>query len=305
VPARARRAFFNLNVFQSALLIELMHSWKNSKGSTSDVSRRMFLNRCGYIRSGSLDPKSRGSVSRKKISCRDPFLTGMTANWRRGRRAKEGICDAAALDHHFRAPARHVRAARAHANAREHSKHTSRVVSLERRIERFARSASRAPQRTASVHSHDAGRKRRSCASRRSPGARPPSRSGACPRRPRRARVSRSSEARRPSTSPRARRTTNPSPRLRELKRRHICAPASRWRSTCSSTPRRPRTWRMSRRWTRRTVTPRTTRTIPSASTSGTRRADPPERPTPLQARVPGTRLPRVGRTNRRASFRL
>ena len=110
----------------------------------------MFLNRCGYIRSGSLDPKSRGSVSRKKISCRDPFLT---ACWRRGRRAKEGICDAAALDHHFRAPARHVRAAHAHANAREHSKHTSRVVSLERGIERFARSASRAPQRTASVRS--------------------------------------------------------------------------------------------------------------------------------------------------------
>ena len=112
--ARVRTRFLiSFLMFQRALL---MRSGKNSKGSTSDVSRRMFLNRCGYIRSGSLDPKSRGSVSRKKISCRDPFLT---ACWRRGRRAKEGICDAAALDHHFRAPARHVRAARAHANARE------------------------------------------------------------------------------------------------------------------------------------------------------------------------------------------
>ena len=164
---------------------------------------------------------------------------------------------------------------------------------------RFAR----APQRSASVHSHDPRRTRRSCASRRSPGARPPSRSGACPRRPRRARVSRSTEARRPSTSPRARRTTNPSPRLRELKQRHICAPASRWRSTCSSTtPRRPRTWRMSRRWTRSTVTPRTMRTIPSASTSGTRRADPPERPTPLQACATRS-LESVERTD--ASFRV
>ena len=126
---------------------------------------------------------------------------------------------------------------------------------------------------------------------------------GACPRRPRRARVSRSTEARRPSTSPRARRTTNPSPRLRELKQRHICAPASRWRSTCSSTtPRRPRTWRMSRRWTRSTVTPRTMRTIPSASTSGTRRADPPERPTPLQACALRS-LESVERTD--ASFRV
>ena len=61
-----------------------------------------------------------------------------------------------------------------------------------------ARSASRAPQRSASVHSHDPRRTRRSCASRRSPGARPPSRSGACPRRPRRARARRATEARRP-----------------------------------------------------------------------------------------------------------
>lgn len=248
-------------------------------------------------------PSSRGSFARKKISTHDPFLTFGQTGWRR-RRAKEGICDGPAGRGPSLSRARTARQSRPRTRERARaSKHTSRVVSLERRIERFARSASRAPQRSASVHSHDPRRTRRSCASRRSPGARPPSRSGACPRRPRRARVSRSTEARRPSTSPRARRTTNPSPRLRELKQRHICAPASRWRSTCSSTtPRRPRTWRMSRRWTRSTVTPRTMRTIPSASTSGTRRADPPERPTPLQACATRS-LESVERTD--ASFRV